>query len=174
MAGQDSQARPPSHLQSSLSGAGWANRLGVGSGVQQVAWPSGCLESVSSSPPISLGHYRSLPSGLFLHPPLPISVHTSLGQRNTTEHVLLWYNNLPLPTSLPLTLVSALSRGGSRLSEVMITLVFKLYQIHAFKWNAICPGIFLRGGAVLGDASKQMCVHWWGHSSQKQFHQPQR
>ena len=56
LAGQDSQARPPSHLQSSLSGPGWANRSGVGSGVQQVAWPSGWLESVSSSPPVSLGH----------------------------------------------------------------------------------------------------------------------
>ena len=91
-----------------------------------MACPSGSLESVSSSPLISLGHYRSLPSGLFLHPPPPNSVHTSLRQRNTTDHVLLWYKTLPLPTSLPLTLVSALSRGDGHLSEVTITLVFKL------------------------------------------------
>lgn len=77
-----------------------------------MACPSGSLESVSS-PPTSLGHYRSLPSGLFLHPPPPISVHTSLRQRNTTDHVLLWYKTLPLPTSLPLTLAETQSVPAS-------------------------------------------------------------
>lgn len=153
--------------QAGLTGWGW---------VQESNKRPGPVAVWSLSPPLrpSAWAITSLPSGLFLHPPLPISVHTSLRQRNTTDHVLLWYNNLPLPTSLPLTLVSALRRGGGHLSEVTMTLVFKLYQIHAVKWNAKRPGIFLRGGAVLGGASKQMCVHWWGHSSQKQFHQPQR
>lgn len=122
MAGQDFNSRLSSHLQSSLPRPHWANRAGVSSGVQQMDNPDGSVESVPCSFPHcpSPGHCRSLPSSLSPYTLPPISVLSSLRQRNRGDHILPWCEILPLPIGLLLTLVSIFSKRGGHLPRMTV------------------------------------------------------